>query len=99
MSGDASSDLDLVTEPLVLRRNAACSSGAYSVAPFGAVCMPASPAPLSVKFEFPLAPIPYTADPDSLGFYADDVYHEHALDEACMDSHCNVALWLNDNMC
>ncbi len=99
LSGDACSDLDLVMEPLVLGRGAACSSGAYSVAPLGAVYLPASLAPIPVKCEFPPAPIPYSADPDSLAFYSDYVYHEPAQDDACTDSNCNVALWLNDSMC
>ena len=91
--------MDLAADPLDLSRVAACSSGAYSVAPFGAVCMPASLAPYPVKFELPLAPIPYSADPDSLGFFDGYVFHELAQDEVCADSHCNVALWLNDSMC
>ncbi len=61
--------------------------------------MPASLASIPDHFGYALAPIPYSADPDSLGFYPDAVFHEPALDDALADAHCNVALWLNDNMC
>lgn len=97
--GEAVSDVALVAEPLELRSDVACSCGAYSVAPFGAVCLPASPISFPAKCAFPLAPIPYSADPGSLGFYDVDIFHEAAQDEACADANCNVALWLNDSMC
>ncbi len=97
--GEAVSDVALVVQPLELRSDAACSCGAYSVAPFGAVCLPASPVSSPAKCAFPLAPIPYSADPGSLGFYDVDMFHEAAQDEVCADANCNVALWLNDSMC
>ena len=89
-----------MAELLVLDREAACRSGAHSVAPFyGAVCLPASFAPYPVKCDYPVVPLPYVADPDSLGFYDDYVMPEPGPDEACADLHCNVAMWLNDSMC
>jgi len=88
-----------VVDPLVLGSDAACRSGAYSVAPFGAVCMPASFASYSAKCDYPVAPLPYVADPDSLGFFDEYELHEPVQDEVCADSHCNVAMWLNDSMC
>jgi len=97
--GDATSESDHVADPLELGRIAACSSGAYSVAPFGAVYLPASPAYYSAKCDFPLTPIPCVADPDSLGLYGDFVLQEPGHEEVCADSNCNVSLWLNDSMC
>ena len=61
--------------------------------------MPASFAPFPTKCDYPAIPLPYVADPDSLGFYDDYVMHEPGQDEVCADSHCNVAMWLNDSMC
>jgi hypothetical protein len=97
--GEAVIDMAPVAQPLEFRNDAACSCGAYSVAPFGAVCLPASPASFPAKCAYPLAPIPYTADPGSLGFYDVDIFHDAAQDEFCADANCNVALWLNDSMC
>ena len=98
--GDARIESFAVAEPLVSDREAACSSGAYSVAPFyGAVYMPASFAPFPTKCDYPAVPLPYVADPDSLGFYDDYVMHEPGQDEVCADLNCNVAMWLNDSMC
>ena len=45
------------------------------------------------------APLLYAAQPDSLGFFDDYVMHEPCLDEVGAESHCNVAMWLNDSMC
>jgi len=88
-----------VAEPLVLVREAACRSGAHSVAPLGAVCLPASLAPYPIECDYPVAPLLYAAQPDSLGFFDDYVMHEPCLDEVGAESHCNVAMWLNDSMC